>query len=197
MSNIYEKLQNARVQLQKLNIKKSGKNSYSGFTYFEIADFMPHINNIFLSLQLCSNFSIRDNIAYLNIINAEVPDEVMTFTMPTTTLELKGCSAIQALGGVNTYCRRYLYLNALEIAENDMLDKNAGNIEEKTKKQPTTKPVNESSELPQGFIGEEENNTLKKVLGNAGWAKVMTAHRGKITFDTYYKLLEESEERTE
>lgn len=193
MSNVFEKLQDARVRLQNLKIKKSGENKYSGFKYFEIGDFIPHVNSIFLELKLCSNFSIKDNVAILHIINSEKPDEVTTFTMPTTTLELKGCSAIQALGGVNTYCRRYLYLNALEIAESDMLDANAGKIEEKTTKQPTTKATDESSELPQGFIGNDENATLKKVLGGAEWAKVMTEHRGKITYDTYYKLLEESE----
>lgn len=193
MSNVYEKLQEARVELQNLKIKKSGKNNYSGFTYFEIADFIPHVNQIFLELKLCSNFSIKENIAYLDIINAEKIDEKTVFTMPTTSLELKGCSAIQALGGVNTYCRRYLYLNALEIAENDMLDAKAGDIEEKPKKATTTKPVNENSELPQGFIGSEENETLKKVLGASLWAKVMTEHKGKITFETYYKLLEEHE----
>lgn len=197
MSNVYEKLQEARVKLQNKKIKKSGKNNYSGFTYFEIPDFIPHVNQIFLELKLCSNFSIKDNIAYLEIINAEKIDEKTVFTMPTTSLELKGCSAIQALGGVNTYCRRYLYLNALEIAENDMLDAKAGDIEEKPKKQTAGKPINNSSELPQGFIGSEENETLKKVLGGTQWAKVMTEHKGKITYDVYYKLLEESENKGE
>lgn len=198
MSNVYEKLQEARVNLQNLKIKKSGKNNYSGFTYFEIADFIPHVNKIFMDLKLCSNFSIRDNIAYLEIINSEKIDEKIMFTMPTTSLELKGCSAIQALGGVNTYCRRYLYLNALEIAENDMLDPKAGNIEEKnSKKQPTTTPKNECSDLPQGFIGSDEHATLKKVLGGAEWARVMTEHKGKISYEIYYKLLEENEERTQ
>ncbi len=193
MSNVYEKLQEARVKLQDKKLKKSGKNNYSGFTYFEIADFIPYVNQIFLDLKLCSNFSIKENIAYLEIINAEKIDEKTVFTMPTTSLELKGCSAIQALGGVNTYCRRYLYLNALEIAENDMLDAKAGDIEEKPKAKSATQPVNDSSELPQGFIGKEENETLKKVIGATKWAKVMTEHKGKITYDVYYKLLEESE----
>ena len=195
MSNVYEKLQEARVKLQNQKIKKSGKNNYSGFTYFEIADFIPYVNKIFLDLKLCSNFSIKDNIAYLEITNAEKIDEKTVFTMPTAALELKGCSAIQALGGVNTYCRRYLYLNALEIAENDMLDAKAGNIEEKNKKQTPLKPVNEGFQLPDGIIGQEENDTLKKVLGSAQWAKVMTEHRGKIPFEVYYKLLQDSEEK--
>lgn len=128
--NVYEKLQQARVTLQAQNLKKSGKNAFSGFTYFELADFLPTVNNIFDELKLCSNFSIEDNIASLTIINSEKADESTTFKMPTAELQLKGCTAIQALGGVNTYCKRYLYLNALEIVEADMLDIQAGKLEE-------------------------------------------------------------------
>ena len=36
--NVFEKLQSVRVKLQEREIKKSGKNNYSGFTYFELAD---------------------------------------------------------------------------------------------------------------------------------------------------------------
>lgn len=128
--NIYEKLQQARVTLQMQKLKKSGKNAFSGFTYYELADFLPTVNTIFDELKLCSRFSIKDNQAYLTIINSEKPDETTTFEMPTAELQLKGCTAIQALGGVNTYCKRYLYLNALEIVEADMLDVKAGKLEE-------------------------------------------------------------------
>ena len=37
-------------------------------------------------------------------------------------LELKGCNKIQALGGSETYSRRYLYMSAFDIIENDMFD---------------------------------------------------------------------------
>lgn len=189
MSNIYEKLQQARVNLQNQNLKKSGKNSYSGFTYYELADFIPQVNNIFLELKLCSNFSIKENIAYLDIINAEKPEERTVFTMPTAELTLKGCTAIQALGGINTYCRRYLYLNALEIVESDMLDPNAGKIKEepKPKKQPS---VIENNQAPEGFIGQEEKEILKKNLGMAEFVKEMNACSGKMPFAHYYELLE-------
>jgi hypothetical protein len=191
MSNVYEKLQQARVALQEKNLKKSGKNNYSGFTYYELADFIPTVNIIFKNLQLCSNFSIKDNEAQLIIINAEKPDEQILFTMPTATLELKGCTAIQALGGVNTYCRRYLYLNALEIVESDMLDGEAGNIEEKpkVKKEPTSKPEKVIS-LPTGIITPEDEEKLKKIKGTAVWAKLKTECKGHITYEKYNEVME-------
>ena len=33
--NIYQKLQKSRVELQAKNLKKSGKNSYSNYEYFD------------------------------------------------------------------------------------------------------------------------------------------------------------------
>lgn len=143
MSNVFEKLQDARVILQGSKLKKSGKNNYSGFTYFELADFIPTVNKLFKDLKLCSNFSIMDGLASLTIINSEEPNDRTVFTMPTAELELKGCTPVQALGGVNTYCRRYLYLNALEIVENDILDSKAGAFEEPKPKKQETKTNND------------------------------------------------------
>lgn len=118
---IYEKLQQARVELQGLQLKKSGKNSYANFEYFELKDFMPSLNGIFQKYKMSSNFSIKFNQAILKIIDFEDGTEA-EFTSPVENLELKGCNKIQALGGVHTYMKRYLYLNALEIVENDMFD---------------------------------------------------------------------------
>ena len=50
----------------------------------------------------------------------------LKFTSPMRDLDLKGCNAIQALGGAETYSRRYLYLTAYEIVENDMSDAVSG-----------------------------------------------------------------------
>lgn len=127
---IYEKLQKARIELQNKKLKKSGENSYSHFKYYELADFLPQVNQIFFDLKLSSNFSIVEKQASLTVTDWE-DNTKEVFTSPIEDLELKGCSKIQALGGVHTYMKRYLYLNALEIVESDMLDAQAGKIEEK------------------------------------------------------------------
>ena len=146
--NIYEKLQNCRVELQNLKLKKSGKNSYSGFDYFELKDFLPVVNELFDKYKLFSNFSINlEGLAILEIIdtdwieatvkkdeskeffNQNEPAYKIQFTSPVAELELKGCNKIQALGGVHTYMKRYLYLNALEIVEADMFDSTSGKDE--------------------------------------------------------------------
>ena len=136
--NLYQKLQKCRVELQKKKIKKSGKNKYANFDYFELADFIPDVNVLFEENGLFSNFSIDTDKAYLTVINAEKPDEKEVFTSPIENLDLKGCNKIQALGGVHTYMRRYLYMNALEIVENDYFDGVTG------KTQPAEQPQKET-----------------------------------------------------
>lgn len=124
--NIYGKLQLARVKLQAMNCKKSGHNKFSGFSYYELSDFLPKVNEIFCELGLYSVFCVTETEARLEIINTEKPEEHVVFTSPTAKVELKGCTPIQAIGAIHTYMKRYLYLNALEIVEHDALDAAVG-----------------------------------------------------------------------
>lgn len=125
--NIYTKLQTARIALQNTKLKKSGHNKFAGFKYFELGDLLPHINNIFDDLGLFSAFNINnDGLASLTIVNTDKPDEMVFFTSPIADAQVKGTTPVQALGAVHTYLKRYLYLNALEIIENDLLDASVG-----------------------------------------------------------------------
>ena len=54
--SVYKKLQDVRVELQKTPLKKSGKNKHIGFEYFELGDFLPTVQELFLKHWL-SNFS--------------------------------------------------------------------------------------------------------------------------------------------
>lgn len=180
--NIYEKLQKCRVELQQKKLKKSGVNKYSGFNYFELSDFMPDVNILFDNYKLFSNFSIGiDGLARLIIIDCE--DETtksIEFTSPVEELELKGCNKIQALGGVHTYMKRYLYMNALEIVEADMFDSVTG------KEQPQQEQAKE--EEPK-YITLAQKNQLKDCLGGAEFAKVMNANNGRITVEKYNEIM--------
>ena len=118
---VYSKLQKARVLLQEQPLKKSGFNSFAGFKYFELADFLPSINVIFDNLGLCSVFSISEGVATLRIFDSEFGG-VVYFRSPTAEAGAGKAPPIQALGSMHTYLRRYLMLNALEITEHDAVD---------------------------------------------------------------------------
>ncbi len=120
--NLYEKMNVIKMDLLKSNLKKSGENKFAGFKYYELADFLPTI------IELCSKHNVFTSVSFdkenakLTIINCEAPEETLTYTSPMEELELKGCNKIQALGGTETYSRRYLYMAAFDIIENDMFD---------------------------------------------------------------------------
>jgi hypothetical protein len=120
--NLYEKLRQARVELQNSNLKKSGKNTFSNYTYYELGDFLPTINNICLEKKIFPHVSFFGDGAILTILNIEKPDEIVEFNSPHADAQLKGCHPIQNLGAVETYQRRYLYMAAFEIVEHDALD---------------------------------------------------------------------------
>ena len=118
---VYSKLQRARVLLQELPLKKSGFNSFAGFKYFELGDFLKHTNIIFDNLGLCPVFSISEDVATLRIFDSEFGG-VVYFRSPTAEAGAGKAPPIQALGSMHTYLRRYLYLNAMELVENDIVD---------------------------------------------------------------------------
>ena len=120
--NIYEKIQKAKELILQANLKKTGKNNFAGYTYYELADLLPTIIQVCNKLKLFTKVSFNDEFAMLDIINVEEPNEVLQYTSPMKELNLKGANAIQALGGVQTYQRRYLYMSAFDIIENDMFD---------------------------------------------------------------------------
>lgn len=122
--NIYSKLQQARIILQQKILKKTGRNPFVGFQYFELSDFLPAINEILGNLKLASFLKINKtkNRASLIIINTEKTNEKIIFSIPFEIPELKNCNVIQNIGAGLTYTRRYLYMIAFEIVENDFID---------------------------------------------------------------------------
>lgn len=121
--NIYQKLQKARAELQKKKIKKSGENDYSNYEYFELRDFLIPINEICCDLGITPIFEYKAEIAKLKIIDSDSPESFVEFESPIEVSSLKGCNPMQNIGGTQTYARRYLYIMAFEIAEDDAIEK--------------------------------------------------------------------------
>jgi len=120
--SVYKKLAQARVMLQNVEMTKSGNNKFAGYKYFELGDFMPHINRIFNEVGLCGYVSFDKEEATLTIRDVDGDDPGIHITSPMAEAQLKGCHPVQNLGAVETYQRRYLWVTALEIVEHDALD---------------------------------------------------------------------------
>jgi len=125
--NIYQKLQACRCELQAMNLRKSGANKFAGYTYYELSDFLPQVNELFKNHGLCPVVSFDADNATMTIVDMDAPDgERIVITSPMSSASLKACHEVQNLGAVQTYLRRYLYTAALEIVEHDPLDATTG-----------------------------------------------------------------------
>ncbi len=145
--SVYKKLQDARIRLQKEPLKKSGHNKFAGYHYFELGDFLPAIQRICAEMNLCGVVSFDHNMAFLQINDTEDGTSVM-FTSPMSSAALKGCHDVQNLGAVQTYLRRYLWVNAFEIVENDQLEAVTGKDEPAKKPDAVVTPVATAKSIP-------------------------------------------------
>jgi len=133
---VHKKLMQARMFLQQMSLKKSGHNKFAGYQYFELGDFLPQINEIFHGQGLCGVISYTKEYADLTITDVD-DGTFITISSPMVEANLKGAHAIQNLGAVETYQRRYLWMTAMEIVEHDALDSSAPIKEEKVIITPT------------------------------------------------------------
>lgn len=170
--NIYEKLQKCRVELQNKGLSKTGNNKFANYTYFELSDFLPTINQMCLDHKLMTQTSFTNELATLKIINAEAPEEVIEFTSPMASAQLKGCHDIQNLGAVETYQRRYLLVTAFEIVENDALDPTNGK-DDKAKNDSNSNSKNSNS--GQKKLSEAQIKRMYAIANSKGYdnAKVV------------------------
>ena len=166
--SVHKKLMAARVKLQGIKLKKSGQNKFAGYSYFELGDFLPEIQQIFNDLGLCGVVSYDSEIASLTITDVD-DGTVIVITSPMAEANLKGTHPIQNLGAVETYQRRYLWMTAMEIVEHDILD-----ASEPVKEQPKPAPV-EQPKPSQKPVKQRPDPIPPQHVEPAAWTIVVDA----------------------
>lgn len=125
--NIYQKMVAVKSELAKMPLKKSGKNAFAHYSYFELGDFLPQVEKLMNDQQLYSHYDRVSGAATLTITNCDNPEEVLHWAMGIPEMEIpKGNNAIQVEGSIDTYTRRYLYVRAFDLAETDGFDAETG-----------------------------------------------------------------------
>jgi hypothetical protein len=125
-AGVHRKLSKARQEFHQLELKKSGKNTFAGYEYFELGDFLVPALKVFDDVGLGATISFDRDMATMTIVDLDAPDQTIVITSPMGSAALKGCHEVQNIGAVETYQRRYLWVAALEIVEHDALDKTVG-----------------------------------------------------------------------
>ena len=128
---VYAKLQKCRVELQNMELKKSGHNKFQGYKYFELRDFLPAINSLFDIYGLCYSLQFDRDMANMFVVDVDTGNSIK-FCCPMESAVLKGCQPVQNLGGSLTYISRYLLCLALAVSESDIVDSSEPLKEKKT-----------------------------------------------------------------
>lgn len=150
INSVMKKLQKSRVDWQSKPRKKSGFNKFQNFKYFVLKDILPTVNEIFNKNGLYSQYNLTKDYAEL-IITDSTTGDYLTYKIPVQKLDNP---TMQNIGAINTYSKRYLYMNALEIEEDeDELD---------------------SQDLDKSVNKESKEELIKKISEALGEAKLNT-----------------------
>lgn len=150
INSVMKKLQKSRVDWQSKPRKKSGFNKFQNFKYFVLKDILPTVNEIFNKNGLYSQYNLTKDYAELIITDSSTGD-YLTYRIPVQKLDNP---TMQNIGAINTYSKRYLYMNALEIEED----------EDELDSQDLDKPVNK----------ESKEELIKKISEALGEVKLNT-----------------------
>ena len=163
-TNLNESIIKIKVALQNIKLKQSGKNTFAGFTYYELGDFLPNLNKLMLENGVNDQVTISKKYAKL-ILHKGQESQIykmpfILFDTPKNKNGTDSMQSIQYLGAENTYYKRYLYLNAFGITDGEVID--AMNINDLD-----TKPQNKQAELnPQPKVIEKINEAQAKELNS-------------------------------
>lgn len=177
-SNVYQKLMVARAKFLESDVQKTGKNMHLSFKYFELEDIVPTAIRIFNEVGLIPIVNFTADVATMDIINTDTPEEVIRFEAPFNQIApivsnagKQATNEMQALGSSITYMRRYLYMIALDICESDSIDANIGKGETPSSAAPKAPATPEQRQEAKASLTDKNGNAtqlqikgLKKVL---------------------------------
>ena len=151
---VYANLNAARMAFHQLNLKKSGKNEYAKYTYFELEDFIPQALKILAEHRLCATITFTNNECVMRVVDVDDGSHCF-FESPIADAQTKGTLPIQALGSTHTYMRRYMWRLVLEIVEHDAIEAVAGK-------------AGLESPIPAAAISPEQLNELHDLIEKTG-----------------------------
>lgn len=171
--NVYQKLLEARVLFLDEDVKKSGKNMKMSYKYFELQDIVPVVTPIFHKVGLLPVVNFTDAVASMTLVNVDDPQDCILFTSPMREIEPiisaktggEVTNAIQRLGSVETYQRRYLYMIALDIVESDAIEAATGNNPPPAPKPAAPASAEKRQEVTKTLTAPEGNATELQIKG--------------------------------
>lgn len=124
--SLLKKLQQVRALFAQDDVKKTGRNDFSKYDYFELSDFLPTAQARFNDVGICPivTFAPDRSSATMYVYDVDASSSPVVITSPMGKTELKGTHDAQNVGAMETYVRRYLYMTLLELSEHDAVEEN-------------------------------------------------------------------------
>lgn len=159
---LLQKTQTAKECFLSSRIKPTGYNAYQKYHYFSLDDIVPEVVKICSKLGLATQFKFTRECGKLLVIDLETGCKQVFTTplpVPTNNKATEQCKEIQA---IQTYSRRALYLQWLEIVEVNSIE--LENTSTKQKKKTGAKKAPEKEEKSPEHSLEEWGFRVQKEL---------------------------------
>lgn len=175
--NLYQKVAMIKGEMAKAKFPKTGYNKFTKFNYFQLDDFEPVLEKLCSDYGIVTFFNFSPDSASMIVVNSDAPDQSISVMSPVAITEKTG-NAMQDIGSMQTYARRYLFMSFFGITESDTLDAvldNDGdnNAEAKSvqnKPSVNSKPQQKDSAEPKPQQKDDEFKAAwKKVLNHFGY----------------------------
>lgn len=187
---LLNKVTKAKRMLKKRNMKKSGYNSHGKYHYFELEDIIPHIEEVFDELLLGSYYDFDDDCALLYIYDQETMYEhswytpIKTPSMPENKVDTG--VHMKAIQSTQTYARRALWIQALDILEPNVIEMDTT---EKRNVTPQKKRTPKPKQTQKKTTPQEKHVPADQLI-----KPVKPEHEEEITPDMVEDILNRTEE---
>ena len=127
---VHDKIDQAKEYFT--GITKSGRNNYQKYNYLELSDIRPVVMRVCEDLKLRTRITWNHDEMILCITDKEDGSSEY-FQLPVPHINIEDPDKyMKAVGKVQTYSMRYLYIQAFEIAVPDRIDKGERNMKSKS-----------------------------------------------------------------
>lgn len=137
-AKLLREVQKCKIELKKQNLKKTGYNSHGKYHYFELDDFLSCVEIILNKRGLASFFNFEDDRAELTICNEDGASHTWTTKCISAKARENGFDVgvhMKSEQAIQTYARRTLWLQAMEITEPNEIESDCKTTQQKKKQQ--------------------------------------------------------------
>lgn len=162
----------------KLSIIRDGKNDFQGFKYFKPDDILRSINPLLLKYDLMIKFDMeysKEIEMYKGLLNIFNDNGNILYKLDIPLTSVRGAGEAQNVGATMTYCKRYMIMNAFNIADNSVDPDNENNKPaQKTAKTDTKKADLKGTVAIIREVTDENilNSWKEKINGSNLWTDI-------------------------